>query len=119
VKPSDDTSSSSSEEEEANGANFKKIDDMALFIRKYHKGLNQNGYKLCKRRFPNKKRVLATTVVALIILLPNISMRRRRTITRGTTIEKASMNTKRETSRWERHTLGMSGIQPKSQVMRM
>jgi hypothetical protein len=43
VQTREDTSSSSSEEEEAQGTNFKKIDDMALFIRKYHKGLKQNG----------------------------------------------------------------------------
>jgi len=56
VQPSDDTSSSSSEKEEANGADFKKIDDIALFIRKYHKGLKKNGYKVVQRRFPNKKK---------------------------------------------------------------
>jgi hypothetical protein len=38
--PHYDTTSSSSEEED-NGANFKKIDDMALFMKKYHKGLKK------------------------------------------------------------------------------
>jgi hypothetical protein len=41
-------------------------------------------------------------------------MRRKTTNTRGTTM-KASMNTKRDTSKWERHALGMSGTQLKSQ----
>jgi hypothetical protein len=37
VQQNNDTSSSSSEDED-DGADFKKIDDMALFIKKYHKG---------------------------------------------------------------------------------
>jgi hypothetical protein len=45
-------------------------------------------------------------------------MRRKRTTTRGIT-KKESMSTRRETSKWERHTLGMSGTQLKSQVKRM
>jgi hypothetical protein len=53
--PNDDTTSSSSEEKD-NGADFKKIEDMALFMKKYHKGLKQNGYKLLQRKFPNKKK---------------------------------------------------------------
>jgi len=56
VQSREDTSSSSSEEEEVHGADFKKIDDMALFIRKYHKGLKQNGYKVAQIKFPNKKK---------------------------------------------------------------
>jgi hypothetical protein len=37
VQQNNDTSSSSSEDKD-DGADFKKIDDMALFIKKYHKG---------------------------------------------------------------------------------
>jgi hypothetical protein len=55
MQQNDDPISSSSEEEDY-GADFKKIDDMALFIKKYHKGLKSNGYKLVQRRFPNKKK---------------------------------------------------------------
>jgi hypothetical protein len=29
---------------------------MTLFIKKYHKGLKQNGYKVVQRKFPNKKK---------------------------------------------------------------
>jgi hypothetical protein len=29
---------------------------MALFIKKYHKGLKQNRYKVVQRKFPNKKK---------------------------------------------------------------
>src|SRR5579859_29199 len=39
-----DATSSSSEEED-DGADFKRIDDMALFMKKYHKGMKANGYK--------------------------------------------------------------------------
>jgi hypothetical protein len=121
VQQSDDASSSSSDEEKDNGAHFKKIDDMDLLIRKYHKGLKQNGYlyKVVQRRFSNKKRELAKTMAAPNTLLPNVLMRRKKTTTRGTTTKKASMSIERETSKWERHTLGMSGTQLKSQVMRM
>jgi hypothetical protein len=49
VQQNDDTSSSSSEDED-DGADFKKIYDMALFIKKYHKGLKQNGYKVVQRK---------------------------------------------------------------------
>jgi hypothetical protein len=42
VQQDNDTSSSSSEDED-HGADFKKIDDVALFIKKYHKELKQNG----------------------------------------------------------------------------
>jgi hypothetical protein len=45
VQQNNDTSSSSSEDED-DGSDFKKIGDMALFIKKYHKGLKQNGYKV-------------------------------------------------------------------------
>jgi hypothetical protein len=55
VPPNDDTTSSSSEEED-NGADFKKMEDMTLFMKKYHKGLKQNGYKVVQRKFPNKKK---------------------------------------------------------------
>ena len=29
---------------------------MALFIKKYHKGLKHNGFKVVPRKFPNKKK---------------------------------------------------------------
>jgi hypothetical protein len=55
VQQNNDPTSSSSEQED-HGADFKKIDDMALFIKKYNKELKSNGYKLVQRRFPNKKK---------------------------------------------------------------
>jgi hypothetical protein len=55
VQQNNDISSSSSEDED-DGADFKKIDDMTLFIKKYHKGLKQNGYKVVQKKFPNKKK---------------------------------------------------------------
>jgi len=54
--PQQDETTSSSSEDEENGANFKKIENMSLFMKKYHKGLKQNGYKIVQRKFPNKKK---------------------------------------------------------------
>jgi len=39
-----------------NNAEYEKINDVALFIRKYHKGLKKQGYKVVPRRFSNKKK---------------------------------------------------------------
>ena len=75
--------------------------------------------KLSEQSFRTRKRELAIIVAAPIILLPSVLMRRRRITTRGTTLEKASMNTRRKISNWEKHTLDMSGIQLKGQVMRI
>jgi hypothetical protein len=55
MQQNDETTSSSSEEED-DGADYKKIDGMALFIKKYHKGLKKNSYKVVQRKFPNKKK---------------------------------------------------------------
>ena len=55
VQPSEEPSSSSSDDED-NGEDFKRIDDMALFMKKYHKGLKNNGFKVVPRKFPNKKK---------------------------------------------------------------
>jgi calcineurin-like phosphoesterase family protein len=32
------------------------VDDVALFMRRYHKRLKKQGYKIMKRKFPNKKK---------------------------------------------------------------
>ena len=32
------------------------MDDVALFMKRYHKGLKKQGYKVVKRKFPNKKK---------------------------------------------------------------
>ena len=32
------------------------MDDVALFMRRFHKGLKKQGYKVVKRKFPNKKK---------------------------------------------------------------
>jgi hypothetical protein len=54
--PQNDDPSSSSSEDEDDEADYMKIDDMALFMKSYHKGLKKNGYKIVQRRFPNKKK---------------------------------------------------------------
>jgi len=46
---------SSSSEDESDGAQYEKVDDVALFMKKYQKGLKRQGYKVVKRKFPNKK----------------------------------------------------------------
>jgi hypothetical protein len=88
-------------------------------MRKYNKGLKKQGYKVVRRNFLTRKRDCASIVAALSILLLNILMRRK-TITIRRIRKKASMSTRRVTSKWERHILGMSGTQLKrAQVMRM
>jgi hypothetical protein len=57
VQEQEETTSSSSEDE-SDGTKYKKIDDVALFMRKYNKGLKKQGYKVVRRKFPNKKKRL-------------------------------------------------------------
>ena len=35
---------------------YEKVDDVALFTRRYHKGLTKQGYEVVKRSFSNKKK---------------------------------------------------------------
>jgi hypothetical protein len=49
---------SPSSEDESDGTEYTKIDDVALFTRKYNKGLKKQGYKVVMRKFPNKKKRL-------------------------------------------------------------
>jgi spore germination protein YaaH len=51
------SSSSSSSESESDGEQYEEINDMALFMRKYRKGLKKEGYKVVKRMFPKKKKI--------------------------------------------------------------
>jgi len=51
-----DATSSSSSEDESDGDEYEKISDVAFFMRKYHKGLKRQGYKVVPRRFSNKKK---------------------------------------------------------------
>jgi hypothetical protein len=55
VQQQEETTSSSSESE-SEGTEYKKIDDMALFMKKYNKGLKNQGYKVVRRKFSNKKK---------------------------------------------------------------
>jgi hypothetical protein len=50
-----ETTSSSSESGNDNDQ-YEKVDDVALFMKRFHKGLKKQGYKVVKRKFPNKKR---------------------------------------------------------------
>jgi hypothetical protein len=47
-------SSSDSSDDEDDEVSSSEIGDVALFIRKYKKGLKREGYKFAKRKFPNK-----------------------------------------------------------------
>ena len=47
---------SSSSESENDDDQYEKIDDVALFMRRFHKGLKKQGYKVVKRNFPDKKK---------------------------------------------------------------
>jgi hypothetical protein len=49
-----DYSSSDSSEDEDDEVCSGEIGDVALFMRKYKKGLKREGYKFAKRKFPNK-----------------------------------------------------------------
>jgi ribosomal protein L12E/L44/L45/RPP1/RPP2 len=55
IKEEVETSSSSSSESESYGEQYEEINDTALFMRKYRKGLKE-GYKVVKRMFPEKKK---------------------------------------------------------------
>jgi hypothetical protein len=50
-----ETTSSSSENENGDDQ-YEKVDDIALFMKRYHKVLKKQGYKVVKRKFPNKKK---------------------------------------------------------------
>ena len=47
---------SSSSESENNDDQYEKIDGVALFMKRFHKGLKKQGYKVVKRNFSNKKK---------------------------------------------------------------
>jgi hypothetical protein len=47
---------SSSSESDSEDETHEEICDIALFVKKYHKGLKKEGYNVVKRRFPNKKK---------------------------------------------------------------
>jgi hypothetical protein len=49
-----DYSSSDSSEDEDDEVSSGEFGDVALFMRKYKKGLKREGYKFAKRKFPNK-----------------------------------------------------------------
>ena len=49
-------SSSYSSRDEDDEVSSGEIGDVALFMRKYKKGLKREGYKFVKRRFPNKQK---------------------------------------------------------------
>ena len=88
-------------------------------MKRYHKGLKKQGYKVVKRSFPNKKRVHAKIVEASITSLPSVHMRSRKTNTRRTR-KRRKPTVERARSTWERLTLGMNGTQlERAQVKRM
>ena len=45
-----------SNESDSEDESHEDIGDIALFVKKYHKGLKKEGCKVVKRRFPNKKK---------------------------------------------------------------
>jgi hypothetical protein len=74
-----ETTSSSSESENYD-EQYEKVDDVALFMRMYHKGLKKQGYKVVKRK--TRRRGHATIVGALTTSLLSAHMRSRTTNTR-------------------------------------
>jgi hypothetical protein len=55
VKEEVETTSSS--EDESDSEQYEKVKDIALFLRRYQKGLKKQDYKVVKRKFPNKKKL--------------------------------------------------------------
>ena len=47
---------SSSSEDENDDEHYEKVDDVALFMKRFQKGLKKQGYKVVKRKFPNNKK---------------------------------------------------------------
>ena len=47
---------SSSSKDENDDEQYEKVDDVALFMKRFQKGLKRQGYKVVKRKFPNKKK---------------------------------------------------------------
>ena len=95
-----------------------KIDDMALFMKSYHKGLKKNGYKIVQRRFPNKKKRTCYNCGNTEHFIAKCPFEKKDNKYKRDNNE-GKHEHKRDTSKWERHTLGMSRTQLRSQVMRM
>jgi hypothetical protein len=88
-------------------------------MKRFQKGLKRQGYKVVKRKFPNKKRGHATIVVAPNISLPNVHMRSKITSIRRTR-KKTRLTIERSRSTWKRLTLAMNRTQlERAQVKRM
>ena len=94
-----------------------KIDDMALFMKNYHKGMKRNRYKIVQRRFPNKKRTCHNCGSMEHFIAKCPYDKKENKYKRENNEGKHEQ--KRDTSKWERHTLVMSGTQVRSQAMRM
>ena len=70
-----ETTSSSSEDENGD-EHYDKVDNVALFMKRFQKRLKKQGYKVVKRSFPNKKkRTYATIMEAPITSLPSVHMK--------------------------------------------
>jgi hypothetical protein len=106
-----ESSTNESSEDEDEGSHVE-IGDMALFMKTYKRGLKKQGYKFAKRKFPNKKRELATIVEASSTSLRIALMRKEKigmTRVRGTT-RKIKNHITREETIVERLILVMNGI---------
>ena len=56
VKEEVETTSSS--EDKSDSEQYEKVKGVALFLRRYQKGLKKQGYKVVKKKFSNKKKRL-------------------------------------------------------------
>jgi hypothetical protein len=111
VEVESSTSDSSEDEDEDEGSHVE-IGDMALFMKTYKRGLKKQGYKFAKRKFPNKKKELATIEEAPSTSLWIALMKKekiRMTRVRGTT-RKIKNHITREETIVERLILVMNGI---------
>jgi hypothetical protein len=106
-----ESSTSDSSEYEDEGSHVE-IGHMALFMKTYKRGLKKQGYKFAKRKFPTRKRELATIVEAPSTLL-RIALKRRNK-TSMTRVREATKEIKnhitREGTMVEKLILVMNGI---------
>ena len=84
------------------------MDDVALFMKRYQKGLKKQGYTVVRRKFPNKKKRLCYNYEHLIAKCPYEIKENKYKRDK----KESKHKHKRVIGRWEKLTLAMHGIQP-------
>jgi len=109
---------SSSSESEHDDDQYEKVDDVALFMRRFHKGLKKQGYKVVKRKFPNKKKRTCYNCGSTDHFIAKCPHEIKENKYKKEKEDKADRRKSKKI--WEKLTLGMNGIHPlKAQVKKM